>query len=212
MKRWFGSLAALCLLFGVLSTAMAGSHEMPPNPERDPEGTAVHMAYECNTFTPGKPNTHVPGADLNGPGDMYRYTLIRDDKYANDPSYEIIKAIVGVHVDDYDWNKDSGDTKPEWGKILINGKAMEYMIVFPGDKRKPASSEFVEIVSDAEITPKGLPLMPPYIFNVLEEAKKGKTITFEVTNLRKDGSVKGSAEFGNFVVNRIGYHVYYKKK
>ena len=50
-------------------------------------------------------------------------------------------------------------------------------------------------------------------FDVLtEDAKKSKMLVIEVINLRKDGSVDGDAPFGDFVVNRIGYHVWYKKK
>ena len=64
----------LCVMFFVVGTAgmaLAGSHYTPPGP-MDPKGIedTVHMAYECDTFTPGKPNVHLPGADLNGPGDI----------------------------------------------------------------------------------------------------------------------------------------------
>ena len=65
--------------------------------------------------------------------------------------------------------------------------------------------------SDAEISGDG-PLMPPYIFELTEDAKKSKWLVFEVINLRKDGSVDGDAPFGDFVVNRVGFHVWYKKK
>jgi hypothetical protein len=170
------------------------------------------MAYECDTFTPGKPNVHLPGADLNGPGDVYRHTLIRDDKYANDPNYEVVNAGCGVHIDDYDWSKESGDKEPEWGRILVNGTPRNYGIVFPNDKREPGSSEFVEMVSDAEISAEGGRLDPPYVFDVTEDTKKSKMLVIEVINLRKDGSVDGDAPFGDFVVNRVGYHVWYKKK
>jgi hypothetical protein len=203
------------VMFFVLVTAgitFAGAHYTPPGP-MDPKGfgETVHMAYECDTFTPGKPNVHLPGADLKGPGDLYRYTMFRDDKYANDPNYEVVHAIVGVHIDDYDASKD-GDKEPEWGKILINGEPMNYPIIFPPDKRKPGSSEFMEMFSDIEISPNPKHLMPPYIFNVTELAKENKFLVFEIMNLRKDGTIDGDAPFGDFVVNRIGYHVWYKKK
>jgi len=205
----------LCVMFFIVSTAgiaLAGSHLTPPGP-MDPKGVeTVHVAYECDTFTPGKPNVHLPGADLAGPGDVYRYTLIRNDKYANDPNYEIFSASAGVHIDDYDWSKESGDRQPEWGRILVNGTPRKYDIRFPTDKRKPGSSEVMEMVSDAEISAEGGPLRPPYIFVVTEDAKKSKMLIFEITNLRKDGSVDSDEPFGNFVVNRIGYHVWYKKK
>ena len=213
MKRTVVLLSVMFFVFLTSGIAFGGAHFIPPG-GMDPKGIddTVHMAYECNTFTPGKPNVHLPGADLAGPGDVYRYTLIRDDKYANDPNYEIVNAGAGVHIDDYDWSKASGDGNPEWGRILVNGKPMEYGIVMPNDKRKPALSDFIEMVSDAEITPEGRSLFPPYVFNVTEEAKKSKMLVFEVINLRKDGSINGDAPFGNFVVNRIGYHVWYKKK
>ena len=212
MKRVSMVLCVMFFIVGTAGIALAGSHYTPPG-GMDPKGLGetVHMAYECDTFTPGKPNVHVPGADLAGPGDVYRYTLIRDDKYANDPNYEIVSAGAGVHIDDYDWSKESGDKKPEWGKILVNGSPRKYPIRFPTDKRKPGSTEFMEMVSDAEISGDG-PLRPPYIFNVIEDTKKSKMLVIEVINLRKDGSVNSNAPFGNFVVNRIGYHVWYKKK
>ena len=213
MKRISVLLLVMFFVLGTTGFVLAGAHLVPPGP-MDPKGmVTVHMAYEFNTFTPGKPNVHVPGADLNGPGDVYRYTLIRDDKYANDPNYEIVNAIAGVHIDDYDWSRASGDKEPEWGRIRVNGRPMTYLIMFKKtDKREPGSSEFVEMFSDAEISEEGGPLMPPYIFNVTEDAKKSKMLIFEITNLREDGSVYGDAPFGSFVVNRIGYHVYYKKK
>ena len=205
----------LCVMFFVVGTAgiaLAGSHYTPPG-GMDPKGIddTVHMAYECDTFTPGKPDVHLPGAALNGPGDMYRHTMIRDDKYANDPNYEIVAASAGVHIDDYDWSKESGDKEPEWGKILVNGTPREYAIRLPTDKRKPGKTDFMEMFSDAEISGEGR-LFPPYIFDLTEEAKKSKMLVFEVINLREDGSVDGDAPFGDFVVNRVGYHVWYKKK
>ena len=211
MKRTVVLLSVMFFVLIPFGIAFGGAYVMPPS-ERDPKGTEVHIAYEHATFTPGKPNVILPGAELNGPGDIYRYTLIRDDKYANDPNYVILDAVVAVHIDDYDWSKESGDGKPEWGKILVNGKPMEYVIALPTDKRKPALSDFIEMVSDAEITPEGRSLFPPYIFNVTEEAKKSKVLVIEVINLRKDGSINGDAPFGNFVVNRFGHRVWYGKK
>jgi hypothetical protein len=174
------------------------------------------MAYECDTFTPGVPgktaNVHLPGADLAGPGDVYRFTIIRNDAYANDSNYEVERAIIGVHIDDYDWGKASGDTKPEWGSILINGEPMTYLIMLPWDKRKPASSAFMEIVSDAEVSKNPNQLMPPYIFDTTDLFKENQSVVIEIVNLRNDGRIGGGAQFGNFVVNRIGCHVWYKKK
>jgi hypothetical protein len=214
MKRVCMVMCVMFFIVGTAGIALAGAHFIPPG-GMDPKGVEglVHMAYECDTFTPGKPNVHVPGADLAGPGDMYRFTLIRDDKYANDPSYYIYRATAGVHIDDYDWTREYGDKEPEWGRILVNGTPRTYIILFKKtDKREPGSSEFGEMVSDAEISAVGGPLVPPYIFDVTEDTKKSKMLIFEVTNLRKDGSVDSDAPFGSFVVNRIGYHVWYKKK
>ena len=211
MKKTAIFLFMVLFTFCTLGIAFAGSHYVEPNPKRDPPGS-VHMAYEWENFTPGKPNVHLPGADLQGPGDSYRYTVIRDDKYANNPDYEVVNAVVGVHIDDYDWSAEKGDTKQEWGKILVDGKASKYKAILPTDKRKPGSSEFMEMISDAEITPKGRPLFPPYIFSITAEMKKSKTLVMEIVNLRKDGSINSNAPYGNFVVNRIGVHVWYKKK
>ena len=186
--------------------------------------TANDMYWFVESMVPAVKNAHfrmmVSAAVIAFPFSTYGkcaddYIKIGCDffeKYANDPNYVILNAVAGVHVDDYDWSKASGDKNPEWGKILVNGKPMEYVIILPTDKRKPALSDFVEMVSDAEISAEGGPLMPPYIFNVTEEAKKSKLLVFEVINLRQDGSINGDAPFGNFVVNRIGYHVWYGKK
>ena len=213
MKKTGMALFVIIFVLAALGTAGAASFEMPLNPERDPKGTDVHMAYEWATFDPGPPMKLQPGAYLGGPGDSYRYTIIMDDKHANNPDYEILNAVVGVHIDDYDWSKESGDAKPEWGSILVNGKPMEYPILFPSDKRKPGSSGYVEIVSDPEISAEGGPLMPPYIFNITGILKRGEQVVIEVTNLRKGGSVYDKdAPFGDFVINRIGSHVWYKKK
>ena len=203
----FASLASIQLSY-------AASYLMPAA-DRDPEGSDVHIAYENDTFTPNtEGNIHLPGAALSIPGDTYKFTLLREDKYAKDPNYEIVKAIAGVHIDDYDWSKASGDAKPEWGRILINGKVVKTTPTFPWDKRSSESSELLEMVSDAEVSKSPTNLLPSYIFDVTEQAKKAKWLTFEITNTREDGStdIEGEAAYGSFVVNRVGYHVWYKKK
>ena len=198
-------------IVGTAGTALAGAHLTPPGPE-DPKGIeTIHMAYECDTFTPGKPNVHLPGADLAAPGDGYRYTIILNDQYADNPDYEIVQAFAGLHIDDYDAGKE-GDKAPEWGRILINGKPMKTTKIFPFDKREPQSSERLEMISDLEFSPNPKRLMPPYIFDLTELFKKDKNVVFEITNVREDGSIDSDAPFGNFVVNRIGCHVWYKKK
>ncbi|MFC1863225.1 hypothetical protein ACFL1Z_04645 [Thermodesulfobacteriota bacterium] len=216
MRKLYVFLSVFLLIVGSAGIALAGAHFTPPSP-MDPKGIeTVHMAYECDTFTPGVPgktaNVHLPGVDLAGPGDVYRFTIIRDDAYANDPNYEVVRVIIGVHIDDYDWSKASGDMKPEWGSILIGGEPMNYVIMFPWDKRKPASSAFMEIVSDAEVSKDPKQLMPPYIFDTTALFKENQSVVIEIANLRNDGRIGGGAQFGNFVVNRIGCHVWYKKK
>lgn len=210
-KIYLGIIATFAgLSAGKLSYADA--HLIPPAPN-DPAGSEVHIAYESDTFTPSSGGKQLPGAAFAAPGDSYRFTLIREDKYANDSSYEIVKAIAGVHIDDYDWSRESGDTEPEWGEILINGKTMNTITIVPWDKRAPESSGLLEVTSDAEVSRLDGRLIPPYVFDVTEETKKGKWLIFKVTNIRKNGStsVDGDAPFGSFVVNRIGYHVWYKK-
>lgn len=212
MKKVMVVLNVLFWVFGSVGFVLAGAHLEAPGP-MDPKGIeTVHMAYENNTFTPGKPFVHLPGVDLAGPGDSYRYTIIRDDKYANDPNYEIVNAIIGVHIDDYDANKE-GDRTPEWGKILLNGKPMTTVKLLPFDTMAPQSTKILEMVSDLEFSPEpDKKLFPPYIFNVTELFKKQKDNIIEVINLRQDGSIEGDAPFGDFVINRIGCHVWYKKK
>ena len=187
----------------------AASYPAPPD-KNDPPGS-FRIFYEWDNFIVGKPNVHKPGADLQGPGDSYRFTVIRNDKWANDPSLEVVQSMIGVHIDDYDWSKAGGDSKPEWGKILVNGKPAQYVIFSPVDKRKPDSSEFMEIVGDEEISPEGAEI-PPYIFVITDEMKKSKSVTIEIINLRSDGTTNSNAPYGNFIVNRVGCHVWYKKK
>jgi hypothetical protein len=85
--------------------------------------------------------------------------------------------------------------------------------MMPFDQREPESTELLEVISDLEYSPKPKEhLWPPYIFNVTEFFKQSNTVVLEITNVRKDGSIDTNAPFGNFVVNRIGCHVWYKKK
>jgi hypothetical protein len=196
-------------VLGTLGIVYAASYPAPPA-KNDPPGS-FRIFYEWDNFTPGKPNVQKPGADLQGPGDSYRFTVIRNDKWSNDPSLEVVRAMIGVHINDYDWSKESGDAKSEWGKILINGSPAQFVIFSPVDKRKPGSSEFLEIAGDEEISPEGAEI-PPYIFFVTDEMKKSKSVTVEIINLRSDGTTNSNAPYGNFVVNRVGTHVWYKKK
>jgi hypothetical protein len=212
MKRFSLLLSMMFVLFGYFGLVCAEPIIHAPS-EWDPPNTEAHLAYEWATYVPD--SALLPGADLNAPGDMIRHTIMIDDKYSKDPNYKILKVEVGVHIDDYDWSKGSGDQKPEWGSIRVNGRPMMNVIYSPDDKRKAESSIFMEIVSDVEMSPEGK-AWPSYVFEwtgkSLAEAVKKKSFVVEVKNLRKDGSVDSDAAFGNFVVNRMGLHVYYGKK
>ena len=209
MKKAMTFSLMVFFVLGTLGIVYAGSYPAPPD-KNDPPGS-FRIFYEWDNFIVGKPNVHKPGADLQGPRDSYRFTVIRNDKWANDPSLEVVQSMIGVHIDDYDWSKAGGDSKPEWGKILVNGKPAQFVIFSPVDKRKPGSSEFMEIVGDTEISPEGA-MIPPYIFVITEEMKKSKSVTIEIINLRSDGTTNSNAPYGNFIVNRVGCHVWYKKK
>jgi hypothetical protein len=198
-------------IVSLTGTAFSEGYLIPLG-KKDPKGTVAHMAYEWdNLIIKGKEEIHKPGADLQGPGDTYRYTIIIDNEYHGNPNYKILKAVIGIHIDDYDWIKGSGDTKPEWGKILINGSPAKFLVISPRDKRKPASSEFMEIAGDEEISPPNR-LIPPYVFNVKDIIQNNDTVTIEIVNLREDGSTNSDAPYGNFIVNRVGSHIYYGKK
>ena len=215
MQRFSISVLAMVFIMASTGAVFAGSHLMPQGHPIAPEGTDAHYAYEWDTFTPGakgKPNVQLPGADLAGPGDTYRYTVFIDDKYANNPDYEIIRAVLGVHIDDYDASREGGDGKPEWGSITINGEPRTCLVADSEGERSPKSTKFQEIVSDAEVSPNPKRLDPPYVFQITDLVKQSKVLVIEVKNLRQDGSIEGDAPFGDFVVNRIGVHVFYKKK
>lgn len=200
------------MLMSISKFAFSGAHLIPKG-VTDPTDADIHIAYESDTFITGKVYKQIPGADLAAPGDNYRFTIIREDEFANNPNYEVVLAVAGVHIDDYDLQKNLKDSELEWGEILINGNPMNTIIQIPNDKREPQSSKLIEIMSDKEVSNPNGPLMPPYIFNVTKEAKLGKWLTVNITNVRKDGSrtIDGTAPFGRFVVNRVGYHVWYKK-
>ncbi|XPF94810.1 hypothetical protein ACM9HF_02035 [Colwellia sp. RE-S-Sl-9] len=180
-------------------------HAASPNTAED----EFHVAYEMPVFSPSL-GTQSAGTHLNAPGDRYRYTYIIEDKYATDPSFILKRANLGVHIIDSDFNKETGDQKPEWGQILINNQP-RYWIHFKEIKnyRKDDVSELtnlVEMKSDDEVGG-----VPPYIFNVTELIKDRKLI-LEVINLRSDGAIDSSADYGDFNVLRGGLHLYYIKK
>ncbi len=169
----------------------------------------IHKAYEMPVLfdknTPQQFGTH-----LNGPGDNYRYTFILQDQYAKSDKYRISKATFGVHILDGDYHKDTGDSTPEWGKIIMDGEARKWITLPFLDKnyklnKTSTLSKFYEIESDMEND--GL---PPYIFEVTDLIQD-HNLRIEITNLRKDGSISGTSPFGGFQVLRVGLHVWWEK-
>ena len=75
----------------------------------------------------------------------------------------------------------------------------------------PALSDLYEIEADGEPCTHDVP-MPPYIFNVTDIAEKDRRLTVEVTNLREDGTIEGTAPYGEFTVLRVGFHVTWAHK
>jgi hypothetical protein len=148
------------------------------------------------------------GTHLNAPGDVYRFTYIINDKYSKDPSYFINRATMGVHILDPEYTKETGDGAPEWGRILIDGKprALTGRSFAAKGLKEGEIQDFMEMASDPEA--KGA---PPYIYNVIDLVQDGELV-LEVTNLRKSGSIEGTAPFGDFIVLRAGLHLYWKKK
>ena len=138
MKKVVIFSLAVFFILGTMGMSFAASYKAPPA-DNDPPGS-FRIFYEWDNFIPGKPNVHKPGADLQGPGDSYRYTIIRDDEWSNDPTLEVVRSMVGIHINDYDWSKENGDAKPEWGKILVNGQPAKFVIFSPLDKRKIISA------------------------------------------------------------------------
>jgi len=172
-----------------------------------PKPGESHVPYEMAVFkAPDGPQG--PGTHLNAPGDTYRFTYIINDKYSKDPNYVLKRTGFGVHILDPEYSKASGDGPQEWGRILIDGKprALTKRAFASKGLKEGEIKDFQEIVSDPEA---GGP--PPYIYNVFDLVKDGKLV-LEVTNVRKDGSIDGSAPFGDFIVLRAGLHLFYVKK
>jgi len=210
MKTIFVYVAVCMVTVFTSSSVFADtvSIKADPDPTWDPVGSDVHMAYEWATYNPAVPTEHAPGAVLSGPGDSYSYTVVRNDTYAANPDYEVLRAIIGVHIDD----SDIKSPNKKWGSILVNGKALPFMIMGDKDKRTAVPTDMVEIISDAKLTGQPGSSVPPYIFDVKPILDAGKEVRVTVTNLRSDGSLDSDAAFGGFIVNRIGAHVWYKKK
>ncbi|MFC1869257.1 hypothetical protein ACFL0H_14155 [Thermodesulfobacteriota bacterium] len=202
MRRLSVLVVAMIVLIGMSVSVWAQPKARPGE-----SWVPVEMAVFKPPHGPQEPGTH-----LNAPGDTYRYTYILDNKYAKDPSYVVSRASIGVHILDPEYSKTSGDGAKEWGRILLDGKALVWTIGPPQKKagyRKndtPGPTDLVEMKSDPECGG-----TPPYIFNVTDLLRDNKLV-LEVTNLRKDGSIDGGAPYGDFTVLRAGLHVFYKKK
>lgn len=200
------TLFSLCVLMNVQAETHAYIEDL--SPDSDPKGTVAHMAYEWATFNPTAPEAHAPGAVLSAPGDHYRYTVLRDDKYANSDDYEVTRAIVGFHIDASSPDQPSN----RWGRIEINGEPRPYMVMFKPDTREVKLSDLVPIISDAELSGNPGSSLPPFVFDVTDIINNGENVTVSITNLREDGGQDSDAPFGGFVVNRIGAHIWYKEK
>lgn len=210
--RHFSRMAALAALTSTLAFSTLADTvaiKEAPDPSWDPAGSDVHMAYEWSTFDPAAPEAHAPGAVLSAPGDSYSYTVLMVDEYAGNLDYEILRAIIGVHIDD----STPGAPTQKWGSILINGKAYPFMVMNAAkDKRTAKPTDHVEIISDATLTGNPGSSTPPYIYNVQDILEAGQDVRVTITNLNAQGAPDRSAAFSGFVVNRIGAHVWYKKK
>jgi len=204
MKRKFASICAVVLFFGIVGNV--GAEEAKKD---------IPISYEMPVFVsdeePQKPGTH-----LNAPGDTYSYTFIIDDKYSSNPDLYIKNAILGVHIIDDDWSREKGDGAQEWGRILINGKPMNWInLPFLKDMgyrvgQTPSSSQLYEFEDDNEVCEKAP--IPPYIFNVTDIAEKDRKVNIEITNVRKNGKIEGAAPYGDFNVLRVGFRVTWAHK
>jgi hypothetical protein len=218
MKKAFPLLYAVLLSFGV--SGSVGAADAPPGASGPPPLPPGHETEDVeNAIMPDLSKPQHPGLDLNGPGDLWRYTFFLDKKHLND-DWELTQAVVALHIIDPDYDKEAKkDGAPEWARITVNGKPVKTwappVLTATGYRKgqEPFSTELVELDDEAEVHPSGR--MPAYIFNPLEleEAfKKTGKVIIEVTNVRQDGTIEGSAPFGNFIVLRSGLHFVWKKK
>ena len=74
------------------------------------------------------------------------------------------------------------------------------------------TTEHVEIISDATLTGTPGSTVPPYIFDIQDILESGENVRISITNLTEDGTVDGDGDFGGFVINRVGSHVWYRKR
>ncbi|PHR91735.1 MAG: hypothetical protein COA69_11150 [Robiginitomaculum sp.] len=201
------ALGLLCMGFASSGLAETRAHNKGLDAS-DPKGADVHMAYEWATYNPNAPQARAPGAVLTAPGDSYRYTAIRDDDFAHNPDYEVLYAIVGFHLD----SSDPEHPGEKWAKVLVNGEARPFLVMFDLDTRKTGSSGLLEVISDAQFSGEAGSSYPPFVYDVTDILKTGADVNVQITNYRKDGQIEGDAPYGGFVVNRVGVHVWYKKK
>ena len=66
-----------------------------------------------------------PKMPPGGPG-LTKVRKPHNSKFLN-PKYYIKSALCAVHILDGDWNEKTGDGAPEWGRILLAGKAYEWI-------------------------------------------------------------------------------------
>lgn len=194
------------LTASALALTLCGSVAIAGGPPAKDGETKV--SYEMATFDE-ETSTQNGGAELNGPGDIYRYTYFIKDDYIKNPDYKLARAIIGVHIIDDDF-VDGVDKAPEWGSITLDGAPQKWIkFPVPGHREdeEPALTGLDEIDSDPEQGG-----FPPYIFNVPELIAEDGKLVLEVTNLREDGSVDGDAAFGDFTVLRAGLHLFYTKR
>lgn len=193
-RHFFGLICAVIFVMGISITAQAED--------------LIHQAYEMPVFIDDN-IPQGPGTHLNGPGDTYAYTFLLNDKYTKSDKYRIKRAIFGVHIIDGDYDTEKGDQKPEWGSITMDGLTRKWIrLDYLGDGYKPGQqptlSSFYEIESDAQSDD-----APPYIYDVTD-LLKDHTLKVQVTNLRSDGTIEGTAPFGEFNVLRVGLHVWWE--
>lgn len=204
MKRKFACICAVVLLFIII--CKVGAEETKKD---------ISIAYEMPVFV-GDEVPQKPGTHLNAPGDIYSYTFIINDKHSSNPDLYIKNAILGVHIIDDDWSREKGDGAQEWGRILINGKPMNWInLPFLKDMgyrvgQTPSSSQLYEFQDDNEVCEKAP--IPPYIFNVTDIAEKDRRVNIEITNVREDGKIEGDAPYGDFNVLRVGFRVIWAHK
>ena len=218
MKKPLPILCAVFLAIGI-SGVVAAADAPPAAPGPSPLPPVHEREDVENAIMPDLREPQLPGLDLNGPGDVWRYTFFLDEKHLND-DWQLTQVVVVLHIVDPDYDKEAKkDGAQEWARITVNGKPVKTWappsLTAAGYRKdqEPFSTELVELNEEAEVHPSGK--MPAYIFNPLEledAFKKTGKVVIEVTNVRQDGSIEGSAPFGHFIVLRSGLHFVWKKK